>query len=157
MCSVAVIPLSHLPWPVLLQPWSSSLPQIPSYGDEAVGWDLSGSWWKSKERQLQGWWGSEAHCSHPPPPPYGRLVLVPMGPRSEFRRKQKMVIRKSQTELIIKICLYFTLKNYAYYILYITICFFLSNNCIDMWFSSKRWIQYVNSFTFCMPCCELGT
>lgn len=73
---------SSSPWRALLRPWSSSLPQTPSSVGEAVGWDLSGSWWKSKARRLRGWWGSEARCSHPPPPPFERLVLVPTGPQS---------------------------------------------------------------------------
>lgn len=93
---------SDSPLPVLLQPWSSSLPQTPSYACEAVGWDLNGSWWKSKARPLQVWWESEAHCIHPPPPPYERLVLAPMGPQSGEQWVQQVVVIKSQTTWIIK-------------------------------------------------------
>lgn len=80
------------PWRALQRPWSSSLPQTPSSVGEAVGWDLSGSSWKSKARQLRGWWGSEARCSRPPPPPYERLDLAPMGPQSGQRWVQQAVI-----------------------------------------------------------------
>lgn len=80
------------PWRALQRPWSSSLPQTPSSVGEAVGWDLNGSWWKSKARQLRGWWGSEARCSRPPPPPYERLDLAPMGPQSGQRWVQQAVI-----------------------------------------------------------------
>ena len=88
---VFVFHLSHSPWPTLLQPWSSSSPPTPSYAGEAVGWDLSGSWWRNRGRRLRGWWGSEVRCSRPPPPPYGRPALEPMGPQSEDRvgRNQK--------------------------------------------------------------------
>lgn len=95
-CVHWISPHPDSPWPALLRPWSSSLPQTPSYVDEAVGWVLSGSWWRNKARRLQGWWGSEARCSHPLPPPYGRLALAPTGPQSGDQWIQEVVVRKSK-------------------------------------------------------------
>lgn len=75
-------PAIKSPWPRLRQPWSSSWQQIPSSSAGAACWDLSGSWWKNRGRQLREWWGFEARCTHPPPPPYGKLALVPGDPQS---------------------------------------------------------------------------